>query len=63
MSGVVQHYQQDRGRGAARLEVNPFFKRRDRYDEFIPFWRSKRSSHKTNFTKAANDFRAALKIG
>lgn len=59
--GVLQHYRLDRGSGAARLEPNPFFKRRDRYEKFIRFWRSQRSSHRKNFTIAAKAFRSTLR--
>lgn len=60
-SGALQHYRKDRGSGDDRLEPNPFFKRRDRYEEFMRFWRSRRSSHHKNFTKAANDFRRTIR--
>jgi hypothetical protein len=58
--GALQHYRADRGSGAFRLEPNPFFKRRDRYEEFIRFWRSRRSSHRKHFIRAAKDFRNML---
>lgn len=60
MKGAIEHYRKDRGVGADRLEANPFFKRRDRYEEFERFWRSRRSTHRTKFTKAAREFKNAL---
>jgi hypothetical protein len=63
MNAAIQHYRLDRRSGGEVLEANPFFKRRDRYAQFRSFWRSKRVSHKKNFSKAARDFKTALRAG
>lgn len=60
MRGALQYYRAKRGKGAERIEVSPFFKRRDAYARFRTFWRSPQSSHRPRFVAAAKSFRSAL---
>jgi hypothetical protein len=59
-AGALRHYRAERGTGSDRLELSPFFKRQQVYEQFERFWRSRKNPAKPKYTKAAGAFRAGL---
>ena len=60
---TARFFKTTRGSGPERLEVSPFFKRRDVYEGFEEFWDSNDNPHRGSFEKAADAFVSALKNG
>lgn len=60
-AGAVRFYRADRGRGKDRIELSPFFKRQNVYDEFLRSWRSQKNPYGPRYRQAAREFRSELK--
>jgi hypothetical protein len=57
---TAKFYVKTRGTGIERLEVSPFYKRREVYERFEKFWTSAKNVHRRPFDKSADAFVAAL---
>jgi hypothetical protein len=57
---AARFFRKTRGVGPERLEVSPFYKRKDVYDRFEKFWVLAENRNRAAFDKAADTFAVAL---